>query len=250
MKKTVSILLIGIMSASILVGCSNKKEPIAETNEREEVVVDDVSAEEPVMEEEITETATAQEDLVEGPDLRTITEEEFYNLPVAQLAAAVESQIPDYRDKFSISEDMEMTDDAWEALRPLLFYSLFGKDIVRYEREAGITTADVTVEEDENSEYLIGHYTENELVWFDREYLESLTDEEFFDWLDAWMEFTSGKVTYLSSTLNIPDKDGNVARVIEAPDRSLTLGQGWFKYATEEEIPGIRAWFIQKVCQE
>ena len=232
MKKFAAFVLAGAMAALTFAGCGKAEEPVAE---------------EPVMEEEIVETATAQEDLVEGPDLRTITEEELYNLPVAQLAAAVESQIPNYRDKFSISEDMEMTDDAWEALRPLLFYSLFGKDIVRYEKEAGITTAEVTVEEDENSEYLVGHYTENELVWFDREYLESLTDEEFFDWLDAWMEFTSGKVTYLSSEFNIMDEDGNVIKTIEDPDRSLTIGQGFLKYATEEEILGAREFIYKTV---
>ncbi len=235
MKKFAAFVLAGAMAALTFAGCGKTEEPVAE---------------EPVMEEEIATTATAQEDLVEGPDLRTITEEEFYNLPVAQLAAAVESQIPDYRDKFSISEDTEMTDETWEALRPLLFYSLFGKDIARYEKEAGITTAEVTVEEDENSEYLVGHYTENELVWFDREYLESLTDEEFFDWMDAYLEFASGKPLILDKTLRILDADGGVVKEIEITDNGLTAGQGYLKYATEEEIPGIREWFIRLACQE
>ena len=227
MKKFAAFVLAGAMAALTFAGCGKAEEPVTE---------------EPVMEEEITETATSQEDLVEGPDLRTITEEELYNLPVAQLAAAVESQVPDYRDKFSISEDMEMTDEAWEALRPLLFYSLFGKDIARYEKEAGITTAEVTVEEDENSEYLVGHYTENELVWFDREYLESLTNEEFFDWFDAYLEFASGTSPTIAATFKIPGIDGNTVREIENADQSLTTGQAFLKYATEEEIVDVREW--------
>ncbi len=180
-KRIVAIAIIGATLVSLFTGCGSK-----------------APAEEPATEEEVAVEAPEAKEY--DVDFRTITEEEYYNLPVDVFAEAVQEQLPDWRDKFAVSEDLEMTEDRWKDLKELMFYSLFGYDLATYINRNETSESEypaAEVEEILESEELSEEEQLRLYVFFTEEFLDSMTDEEFFEWKDKWYEYTYSKKTRL-----------------------------------------------------
>lgn len=60
------------------------------------------------------------------PTIHAITIEELYAFNIDQIRAFVSIYAPDYRTMYGIKKDLEMDDTAWNNLRALIGYELFG----------------------------------------------------------------------------------------------------------------------------
>ncbi len=224
-KRIVAIAIMGATLVSLFTGCGSK-----------------APAEEPATEEEVAVEAPEAKEY--DVDFRTITEEEYYNLPIDVFAEAIQEQLPDWRDKFAVSQDLEMTEDRWRDLKELMFYSLFGYDLATYINRSGIGESEypaAEVEEFLDSEELDEEEQLRLYVFFTEEFLDSMTDEEFFEWKDKWYEYTYNKkpeiiMAYYYEDPYDDDSMVVVAEGISDPSSLVALQ----KYLTPEQMHGVR----------
>ena len=224
-KRIVAIAIMGVTLVSLLTGCGNK-----------------IAAEEPVTEEEVVVEAPEAKEY--DVDFRTITEEEYYNLPIDVFAEAIQEQLPDWRDKFAVSEDLEMTEDRWRDLKELMFYSLFGYDLATYINRNGISESEyptAEVEEFLGSEELDEEEQLRLYVFFTEEFLDSMTDEEFFEWKAEWYKYTYNKepeIVRVSYYEDPYDEDSKIT-VVEGISEPNPLA-AYQKYLTPEQMHSVR----------
>ena len=226
-KRIVAIAIMGATLVSLFTGCGSK-----------------APAEEPATEEEVVVEAPEAKEY--DVDFRTITEEEYYNLPIDVFAEAIQEQLPDWRDKFAVSQDLEMTEDRWRDLKELMFYSLFGYDLATYINrngigESGYPTAEV--EELLDSEELDEEEQLRLYVFFTEEFLDSMTDEEFFEWEDKWYEYTHNKEPEVTKVYYYEDPYDDDSMVIVAENISEPSSLAAYqKYLTPEQMHSVRVY--------
>lgn len=147
-----------------------------------------------------------EEQINAAPDVDSITEDQLANMTTDEFRAFIAKNSPDYRNNFAITEDKIMEDSDWLSLRYLVNYQLFGHlwfQIDDEQEESSQMTeeeqaelileeqtdvSDVSKEEFEEIEALVGGLTDEEFISFLNEIyeesgyepleLESLSEEE------------------------------------------------------------------------
>ena len=134
------------------------------------------------------------------------TQEELFAMSLEDFKAAVESNIPNYRKYFIIDEDRVLTDEDWETIRTLVSLELFGSTRPDVSEETEDAASDET-ETDPNEIY----YNP------DSEYIRSLTDEEF-------VEYLAGLQAYLNPEGEVADFSQLTSEQIEQVRNEMLAG--------------------------
>ena len=171
------IAVIAIVSALSLAGCK-KEEPVAEV--QEEVTEVSEVAEEPVPEEEIS-----VEGQIQPVDLAPLQEDEFYELDIEVFAESLKIQEPNFRSLLSIDADKELTLEDWQEIKNLVFYSKYGETVYAYLSRTG---KGPKIEEEpamdpDTEQALNDFFGGYEVISPTREYIDSLSAKEFFEWV-------------------------------------------------------------------
>lgn len=164
--KYIAMLLICIATIFCLVGC----------NQEEEVPVEPTTEE--VVEEEITIKDSEEKDVI---DITSLTKDEFVALTWEQVRDFTEIYLPNYRTIYGISEERVMEQTDWENLKEIMFWQLFGQTYSEYTR-VGNVYSDIEIEEETFGADWI-------YVTPTREYLDSLTKEDFGVYIDNFYAY-------------------------------------------------------------
>lgn len=163
MKKRYTMLLAAAVSTALLAGCGRQEEPVSTETEVPDVVTSidvDVAADDEKL-------------------LKDMTREELAALEPAEVKELVESQLPNYRDIFSIEDDHEMSDGDWIIVRDGLIYLMYGVDTSASgnttETDTDTDTEDVTASSDPDRIYYAPTADE----------INAMTTEEFGEYLNG-----------------------------------------------------------------
>lgn len=170
MKNKITLLLLTLVMLLSFGGCT-----------REEVV------EEPNTSETIE---VVIESSIKSP--LDMTKEELLALTPAEIKEMVETYLPNYRETYGIDADREMSDADWLELRDFIYYQIYGE----------IAPSDTMLPEDMQGEDPASQENvDPNWIYYapTKEYLESLTIEEFGQYMNdmmAYMEMDSNGIDF------------------------------------------------------
>lgn len=164
--KKVNILLGILVLILCFAGCGKKEEPVPEVTP------------EPVYNEEIVIKDSEGKDIV---DITTLSKDEFVALSWEQVRDFTEVCLPNYRTTYKIAADYEMQESDWVRIKEMMFWQLFGQIYEEYV-QMGEVYDDVEIEIEEfGTDWIYVTPTE--------EYLRSLTQEEFGEYLNNFYAY-------------------------------------------------------------
>lgn len=201
-----------LVTAIAVTGCGTKDEETKKTQIKEETsssavlernTVSGNTSETYVFDPEHEFDDLTEEMLNSVPEVEDLTQDELFKMSVDEFRAFISVRSPDYRNVYGVG-DKEMTDEDWESLRCLISYRLFGElwpsTYVETEAQDGEeeSVSENSLFYEENEYYLDEEEVTDEEIDEIKEYLETLSDEDFISIIEGIYQENYGEPLGLS----------------------------------------------------
>lgn len=224
-KKILLLLLCSIF----LIGCGKTEEDINSSSVSNNIITNDTSY-------TISEKNQQYDDFKDlnisnTKDLSSLTKEEFLDLSIEDIKKIIAVNTEDYKQTYHITKE-ELTDSDWENLKFILYYQMYGSEGLEYYFGSNLDQnllekIQLVMPRDE----IIKNYelTEEEANYLlpTSEYILSLTNEEFLNWLKNASEYYDSIYTInydqLSDEILQETKENYASSLKEIEDKQLEL---------------------------
>ena len=154
-------------------------------------------------------------DTVEENPIFSMTMEEVYALTSEETEKLITEHVKNWRQVYAIDNDHEMSKDDWLAVKGLLGYQLWGREYLEFEKKQAkntipVTNTEVHIEEATADYELPEEYkTDPDLIYEipTREYILSLSDEEFIEYMDKMSEHWGYSAIGVDSPFSLLSKE-------------------------------------------